>query len=235
MKKIVLFAILGLVIAGFGIGVYVMRPSAEASSPIQALPVQPGQSTSTAATPAASSSGNGETVYQIVPDESKVSFKVDEVLRGNPAKAVGTTNQVAGEVAINFSKATVQLGIIQVDARTLKTDSGMRDRMIKNEILDTNSYEIITFKPKSITGLPQSAKPGDEISVSITGDLTIRDITQEATFTGKVKLVSMDRLEGNASATVHRSDYKILIPNVPSVANVSDNVLLEIQFVAIKK
>ena len=257
MKKIVLFVILGLVVAGAGVGIYVMRPSAEASAPIQAMPVQvqqqptatqaqasavevqplPTPTPAQAAAPAEANSaeGNGVVVYQIVQDESSVSFSLDEILRGSPFTPVGTTNQVAGEIAVDFKNATVQLGVIQVNARTLQTDSNFRDRAIRNEILDTGTYEMITFTPKSIDGLPQSAQPGDEVSVSITGDLTIRNITQEVTFTGKVKLASMDRLEGAATATVLRTDYDLVIPSVPSVADVSDDVRLEIQFVAVKK
>lgn len=257
MKKLVMFVILGLVIAAVGVGIYVMRPSAEASAPIQATPVQvqqestptttqasaPGVQPSPTSLPAEAAApmatdaaaGDGVVVYQIVQDESSVSFSVDEILRGNPFTAVGKTNQVAGEIAVDFNNATVQLGVIQVNTRTLQTDSNFRDRAIRNEILDTGTYEMITFTPKSIDGLPQSAQPGDEISVSITGDLTIRDITQAATFTGKVTLAAMDRLEGTATATVLRSDYELVIPNVPNVADVSNEVHLEIQFVAVKK
>jgi polyisoprenoid-binding protein YceI len=256
MKRVILFAVLGLVVIGAGVGIYVMRPTAEASAPIQATPVKLQQDTTAAPTrtpesgaqllptstpaqaaapTATTSAGGGLVVYQIVQEESSVSFSIDEILRGSPYTAVGKTNQVAGEIAVDFDNAAVQLGVIQVNARTLQTDSTFRDRAIRNEILDTGTYEMITFTPKSIDGLPQSAQPGDEVSVSITGDLTIRNITQEATFAGQVRLVSMDRLEGTVTATVLRSDYQLVIPNVPNVADVSNDVHLEIQFVAVKK
>lgn len=250
MKKIALFVVLGLLVVAGVIGAYVMRPSAEASSPIQATPVQANSNptqkpeaqktgsepTATIAPAMPESAGmGGQVVYQIVQDESKVTFSIDEVLRGSPFTAVGETNQVAGEIAVDFDNATVQVGTVQVNARTLRTDSNFRDRAIRNEILDTDAYEMITFTPRMISGLPQSANPGDVISFSIRGDLTIRDITQEVTFTGQVELASLDRLEGTAEATVKRSDYKLVIPSVPSVADVSDEVLVKIQFVAAKK
>ena len=45
-------------------------------------------------------------------------------------------------------------------------------------------------------------------------------------------VVSEDRIEGSGSAVVLRSDFGLQIPSVPNVANVSDEVILEIDFVA---
>ena len=67
----------------------------------------------------------------------------------------------------------------------------------------------------------------------VTGDLTVRDITREITFQVTVTPVSETRLEGVAKATVLRSDYELNIPSVPNVANVSDEVRMEIEFVAL--
>ena len=44
--------------------------------------------------------------------------------------------------------------------------------------------------------------------------------------------VSETRIEGSAHATVLRADYGLQIPNAPGVANVSEEVGLEIDFVA---
>ena len=67
----------------------------------------------------------------------------------------------------------------------------------------------------------------------MTGDLTVRDITRETTFQVTVTPVSETRLEGIAEAIVLRSDFDLNIPSVPNVANVSDEVRLEIEFVAL--
>jgi hypothetical protein len=52
------------------------------------------------------------------------------------------------------------------------------------------------------------------------------------TFDVTVTPVSETRLEGNAVTTVKRSDYNLVIPSVPGVADVSEDVRLEIDFVA---
>jgi len=41
-----------------------------------------------------------------------------------------------------------------------------------------------------------------------------------------------DQLSGTATTTVQRADFELVIPNVPSVANVSESVTVEIDFVA---
>lgn len=131
------------------------------------------EATTAAAAPAASS---GSVVLQIVQDESEARFQIDEVLNSEPKTVVGTTNQVAGEIAAEPSDPTKsRVGIIQVNARTLSTDSSMRNRTIANRILNTNQYEFITFTPSSIMGLPSSGAVGQSYSFQVTGSLTIRE------------------------------------------------------------
>jgi polyisoprenoid-binding protein YceI len=146
---------------------------------------------------------------------------------------VGTTDQIAGEIALDLNNlAAAQVGVIQINARTLATDNNMRNRAISNEILDTGTYEYITFTPTAINGLPAAASVGDTVSFTMEGDLTIRDVTSPATFTVEATLVSATQISGTATATVTRETYGLTIPNVPNVANVEEEVDLTIDFVA---
>ncbi len=52
------------------------------------------------------------------------------------------------------------------------------------------------------------------------------------TFVGTVTLDNDDQISGTAEATVLRSDFGLTIPNAPMVADVSDEVILTINFVA---
>ncbi|MDW8147944.1 MAG: YceI family protein [Roseiflexaceae bacterium] len=172
--------------------------------------------------------------YQIAADESRVSFRIAEDLRGQRVEAVGTTNQVAGEFAVNPSDlTTAQIGVIRVNARTFATDSSNRDRAIRNFILNTDRYEFITFTPTRIEGLSGSGALDRPFTFTIKGDLTIRDITRPVTFEATVRAEFAERLVGVATTTVKRSDYNLQIPSVPFVANVSDDVVLTIEFVAL--
>jgi polyisoprenoid-binding protein YceI len=146
---------------------------------------------------------------------------------------VGATDQVAGQIAIDPGAAAAsQVGIIQINARTLTTDSDMRNRAIHNRILFTDEFEYITFAPTAITGLPENISVGAPFNFQVTGDLTVRDTTLPVTFEAQVTPVSETRLEGRANTTIRYADFGISIPNVPSVTDVSDDVVLEIDFAA---
>jgi polyisoprenoid-binding protein YceI len=217
-----------------------------ASGPITAVPLElsaptaapaatkvaPAATEAPATTQAAALAGE-LTRFQITQAESKASFTLDEQLNGQPKTVIGTTDQVAGELAISPSDlSSAKIGVITVNARTLATDSDRRDRAIKNFILSTDSFELITFTPTSITGLSGSGAPGTPYAFKIAGTLTIRDKTMPVVFEATVTAESATRLSGTATTTVNRSDFGLTIPSVPMVANVSEQVKIEIAFVA---
>jgi polyisoprenoid-binding protein YceI len=122
--------------------------------------------------------------------------------------------------------------VIQVDARALTTDSDFRNRAIKNQILETDQYEYITFTPTNIIRLPQDGAVGKPYTFQIVGDLTIRDVTKPVTFEVTATAAAASRIEGTAT-TIAYADYGISIPQVRQVARVADQVRLELDFVAV--
>ena len=173
-------------------------------------------------------------LFTISQAESEVRFELDEDLRSQRTTVVGITDQVAGEIAVDLADlSTAQVGVMRINARTLLTDNSFRNRAIQNEILDTGEFEFITFEPTSIDGLPESVGVGEQITFTIEGDLTIRDITQPIVFSVVAKADSASQISGTATAIVQRADFDLNIPNVPNVANVEEEVELYIDFVAI--
>jgi polyisoprenoid-binding protein YceI len=147
---------------------------------------------------------------------------------------IGLTDQIAGEILFDAADpASAQVGTILINARTLVTDDNRRNRTIGNQILDSGNFEFISFTPTAITGLPASVGAGESVTFQVIGDLAIRNVTNEVTFQVTVVPVSADRLEGMASTTIRRGDFGLTIPNVPFVANVGEEVLLELDFVAL--
>lgn len=241
LKKILVIGVLGMLVVAGAVGYSLFKPPEEASAPIEAVPIaanetEPAENaapTSEAAPVEESEAGADQTLFKILPAESEARFVIDEVLRGSPNTVVGVTDQVAGEIALNFTDpADSQIGTILVNARTLTTDSGLRNRTLKNRILDTNQYEFISFKPAEIAGLPESVTPGQSYDVRIMGDLTVRDVTNQVAFDATVTPVSETQLEGTATTTIFYADYGLSIPDVRSVTSVADEVRLEIDFVA---
>ena len=174
-------------------------------------------------------------LFRIVPEESEARYEIDELLRGEPTRVVGLTDQVAGDIIVDFANASAsQVGVIRINVRTMETPEDRRDRAVRSRILQSaeDQFEFVDFTPTALEGLPDAVSVGDTVSFTIVGDLKIREITAEARFQATITVVAEDRLEGTAEATVLRSTYNLVIPQVPFVADVGEEVLLGIKFVA---
>ncbi len=201
------------------------EPTVEATEETTAEPVA-----ETTEAPAAAA-----VLYRISQDESQVSFTLTEDLRGVPTTVVGTTDQIAGDIVVDFTTpSNSQVGQIRINARTLVTDNEFRNRAIRGEILESSKdeYEFIEFTPTAVTGLPAAVTAGETITFQLTGDLKIRNITQSVTF-DVTATATEERLEGSATVVVTRTQYNLVIPSAPGVANVSEEVTLQIDFVAL--
>lgn len=167
---------------------------------------------SNGATPTISSTILVEPVlYRIISEESEASFAVDETLP--LGTAIGRTNQVAGDILVDFNEPhNSQLGTIRVNLRTLETDRLDRDYSIRCCILLTaqNAYEFADFVPTLISNLPDQVQIGQVIPFQITGNLTLRGITQTVTFDVSLTMVSGEELQGIATAIINRSNFGIL-------------------------
>ncbi|MCS6837157.1 MAG: YceI family protein [Anaerolineae bacterium] len=173
-------------------------------------------------------------LYRIDSEQSEARFLIDEDLRGQRITVVGRTNQIGGDIIVNFAAPSEsQVGTMVINARTLVTDNELRNSAIRGRILRSAeaAYEFIEFMPKRLVGLPASAAPGQTISFQIVGDLKIIEVTREVTFDVTLT-VEENLLRGSAKTQVLYKDFNITIPNVPGVANISDEVGLELDFVA---
>ena len=173
------------------------------------------------------------TIFAIDQTQSEVRFELDEDLAGSRMTVVGVTNQVAGELGINYADlSTAQVGVIRIDASSFVTDNNFRNRAIQNRILNSGTYQFIDFVPQEVVGLPASVTVGEEIAFSIVGELTVRDVTQPVTFDVVATAVSETQISGTASTIITQEMFGISIPSVPNVANVEEEIELYIDFVA---
>jgi polyisoprenoid-binding protein YceI len=178
----------------------------------------------------------GAVTFAIDGTQSEVRFTLTELLMGNPTTVIGRGNGIEGRVTVNFDDhSQTVISPIVIDASLLATDNNMRNGQIRRAILQTNNpeFQFITFTPTMVDGLPESVTVGEPFDIRVTGDLTIRTITQPMTFEITVTPVSETEIQGIARATLLRADFDLQIPSVPSVADVSEEVLLEFDFVAL--
>ncbi len=213
-----------------------------------------GQSTPTAepaaAAPAAEapSQGSGEAVsgqrtFVIVPAESKASYLVDEEffagaldklgIAAGLADVVGSTQEIEGQITLNLDNLGEALGenTFTVKMNTLQTNRDDRDKWIRENGPRFNDYPLATFTATSIEGAPASYNDGDEVSFKLAGDLTIRDVTQPATFDVTATLAG-DTLTGVATTRTQMSSFGIEPPNFANTLTVADEFGIEVQFTA---
>jgi len=152
--------------------------------------------------------GSG-TLYKIDPAQSEAHYEVAETFfQGNRLNlAIGRTKGIAGDVMVDFSNpANSQIGTIVIDVSQLKSDEDRRDNFIRRNGLQSSQYPQVTFKPTKIEGIPASVKPGDQLTLKVTGDLTVKQTTKPATF--DVTLTTgQDKLTGTGSTLITLSDF----------------------------
>jgi len=205
-------------------------PSEETPPPSTSDPTEE-PSASGEGAPTATAAG----AFQIDPAASEARFLIDEILNGSPNTVIGATQEISGELQVNPDDPSVSVvGPISIDAGSLVTDNGFRNGAIRRFILQSGNFPVIAFASTSVEGLPAPVSAGETYTFTLTGDLTIRDITHPVTFQVTITVESNDRLSGSASATIQRSDFELTIPSVPQVAEVSSDVILEIDFTAVR-
>lgn len=174
--------------------------------------------------------------FSIVSEESQASFTLEEDLRGVRTTVIGTTNQVAGRVVVDLAMPSASsIGAILVNARTLETDNSFRNRALRSQILKSarDEFEFIVFEARELSGFSaDSVGIGETISFDVTGDLTVAGETRSVTFAASVTLDSETQISGSATVNLLYADFGMTIPDVPSVANVTDDVDLRLDFVA---
>lgn len=218
MRKWVIVLAL-VVVAGGGFYIWFNSSSSEPSTGLTA--------------PTVSQAGASAEIFTIDSSSSSATFTIGEVLRGSPKTVEGTTDQVAGQASVDLSDpSAMEVGTIKINARTFVTDENQRNNAIRRFILQTDQYEFIEFTPTNVEDLPASIDVGSEFRFTVTGDMTVKDSTNPVTFDVTATLVSDGRIEGTATAGITRSEFGVTIPSVPFVADVSDDIGLQLDFVA---
>jgi len=173
--------------------------------------------------------------YVIVPEESEVLYRVGEVLfrEGNRFNvAVGRTNAVRGEVFIDrATPRNSRIGPITVDISTFRSDRERRDQAIRERWLESARFPTATFTSTAIQGLPERYEDGEELTLQVTGDLRVRDVTRRTTF---VTVVTLARgvLRGTATATVRMTDFGFDPPVILGILRAENEVRLAFRFTA---
>jgi polyisoprenoid-binding protein YceI len=182
-----LIASLALLLAACG-GASTTPVASTANQPAVAATAAPAASDTPAATAAqdtaAQLAGDVRT-FAIVPEQTEASYTVQEQFlnRDLPNLAIGTTSAVEGTFQFSADgQPAGQVTKIIVDLRTLASDSSMRDKRIKSQWLESDTYPYAEFVSTGVESLPASYAQGQEVSFKLLGNMTIHGVTQPLTF-----------------------------------------------------
>ena len=192
----------------------------------------PQQTPETVVTPPQPDSGMGGIVLEIS-SGSEASYRVREQLAflDFPNDAVGVTQEVEGKLVLGpDGTVSPEDSLIRVDLSTLQSDEDRRDNYVRNRTLGTSQYPHTEFVPTAISGLEWPLPSTGEASFSITGDMTVRDVTREVTWETTAQF-SDGRITGTATTDFTFDDFDLSVPSVAVVLSVENNIRLEIDFV----
>ncbi|HKV59827.1 MAG TPA: YceI family protein [Ktedonobacteraceae bacterium] len=191
----------------------------------------PGAATATG-TPVPST---GLSTFQIVSDQTTASYSVYEnlIFQNKPNNdAIGTTHSVQGSFKIRSGASPLVAGMnIQVDLRTLQSDSSRRDGFIQQNSLETDTYPYATFVSVSTQGLPASYTDGQAVHFQLTGNLTMHGKTNKEVFDVQGNVVG-NTITGTATSTIYMTDFGIQPPNLANIAIAQNKVLITLTFTA---
>ncbi|MBF0688200.1 MAG: YceI family protein [Cellulomonas sp.] len=141
-----------------------------------------------------------------VTDGSFAGYRLEEVLRGQDVTVTGRTEQVTGTVTVEDGSLTA--GEIEVDMASIATDQPPRDTYFRDQAVQVRDFPTATFT------LTEPADLGDGATdVQLTGDLTIRDVTQQVTVDAQVA-ASGDTVQVVGSVPVAFADFGIEAPSL---------------------
>jgi polyisoprenoid-binding protein YceI len=219
-------------------------PIAPTLAPLDAAPTRapaaapaatdPAPADAPTAVPTTASVSASTQLYKIDPAQSEVRYQVNETLfqENRLNTAIGRTKGIAGELRVNFAQpAQSQIGDIVIDISQFTSDESRRDNFIRRTGLESARYPQATFKTTSISGLPDTVAVGDEVSFTITGDLTVKQTTKPVTWNVKLT-VGDNQLTGSASTQLLMSDFGVGPLQLPILAT-EDQVKLFLDFVAV--
>jgi hypothetical protein len=121
---------------------------------------------------------------------------------------------------------------IVVPAASMRTGSRLRDRTLREKVLETDRFPEIVFELRRFTGDLSRFRPGEAFSVQVAGDLTVHGKTAPvqlpvdvSVFPGAVFL--------RGSFPVHWKSYGLQDPSFPVVARVKEPMQVDFRLRAV--
>ncbi len=170
--------------------------------------------------------------YTLDPAHSRIGFVARHAM---VTKVRGSFDEFAGTAVLDGANPANSRVEVTIDAASIDTRNAQRDEHLRsNDFLAMQEYPKITF---ASTGVRQAG----ETTFEVTGDLTIKGVTNEITIPFEFEGAAKDpfgnqRVGFEGSATINRRDYGVTWNAALEGGGVlvSDKVTLEFEISAIK-
>ncbi len=178
--------------------------------------------------------GTGEKVYRIDAASSALSYAVNEKLFGHTAhRAVGTTNGIAGDIALNASHPSAsRVGQVVVNVEQLHSDNNLRDAKIRADYLESHDNPLANLTVAGLTGMPSSITEGTSYHFTMATQLTVKKTPAAATWAVDAS-VAGGKLTATATTKVKMSTFGIGPISIAGLVSTSDDVTLTLKLTAL--
>lgn len=197
-------------------------PAATTTLPVPAATTTVAPETTTAETTATETPPTADGTWAAT-TASTLRYRVVESINGFDTEGVGETNQITGALTIAGTTATTADFV--VDMTTFASNEGNRDRQFNGRIMSVDQFPTSSFVLTSPIEFGAIPVPGETVTATATGDLTLRGVTNSVTFDLTATLDN-DRIGVLGNIPVVFADYSIPNPSFGTIST-EDNGLLE--------
>ena len=225
-RRWLLAAIAGLIVlAAAGPFIYIHFFNGSTPAALSLSPTSTPATTQSGTAPGNSSPATGPVAGTwTVGSGSIVGYRVNEVLLGQSATAVGRTTSVTGHLTI--AGTTVTAAAFSVPMATVHSDKSQRDEQFDGRIMDVSQYPTATFALTSPIDLAPLPADGVIRDYTAHGTLTLHGTTRPVTFTLTAERKG-SQIEVSGDIPVLFADYNIQNPSFAGFVTTQDHGLLE--------
>ena len=191
-----------------------------------------------AATPAAAATPGAVAGNWAVATGSVVGYRVREQFVGqsSPHEAVARTSDVTGSVTVTQDSSgltaanltfTAQVGTLKSVDTVAGYNVANRDRIV-SAALQASRFPSASFQATS-AALPAGLASGQQVTVSVPGQLTVHGVTRDATATVTVQ-VSGDKAQVAGNIKIDMTDFGVQPPQI-GFTNVESATTIEFELV----
>jgi polyisoprenoid-binding protein YceI len=156
---------------------------------------------------------------------SKAGYRVQEVLLGQNAIAVGRTSKIWG--SLNIAGTTVTGGTFTVDMASVVSDQSQRNARFDGPIMNVSQYPTATLTLSSPLELGSTPAEGVVTKYNAVGALDMHGVTKSVTFPVSTELVN-GKIVALADIPITFSEWNIANPSIGGFVTTQNSGTLEV-------